>query len=143
MYCDYDLTGLSENRCPECGAPFDVAQLRRWLARAPKPIRWKALMFHLFILPGFFILANALAFAADQTWTLQPLLIAATIAIPFASFLTADRVLAARRVRRGQGPFARIRLANWFAFWITLVLIQTAACGAGSYLIVRLNLPLH
>jgi len=22
-YCDYNLTGLSENRCPECGRPFN------------------------------------------------------------------------------------------------------------------------
>ncbi len=28
--CDYSLTGLAENRCPECGEPFDPDRLRRW-----------------------------------------------------------------------------------------------------------------
>lgn len=27
--CDYNLAGLSETRCPECGDAFDAAQLRR------------------------------------------------------------------------------------------------------------------
>jgi len=27
--CDYSLTGLTEQRCPECGAPFDVATFIR------------------------------------------------------------------------------------------------------------------
>ncbi len=29
-FCDYNLTGLTENRCPECGRPFD-------LKRNPEP----------------------------------------------------------------------------------------------------------
>jgi hypothetical protein len=28
--CDYVLTGLTENRCPECGREFDAERLRRW-----------------------------------------------------------------------------------------------------------------
>lgn len=41
--CRYDLTGLRERRCPECGAAFDAAAL----ARGPsirRPRRWAALV---------------------------------------------------------------------------------------------------
>lgn len=31
--CDYNLTGLSQHRCPECGKPFDLTELRRQAAR--------------------------------------------------------------------------------------------------------------
>ena len=37
-HCQYDLSGLSEARCPECGESFDPASLRKrapWLVRRP------------------------------------------------------------------------------------------------------------
>jgi hypothetical protein len=45
--CGYDLRGLIDDRCPECGAAFDRAEQERILARiaspAPKPrYRWVA-----------------------------------------------------------------------------------------------------
>jgi hypothetical protein len=36
--CDYNLTGVAENRCPECGEAFDPERLRAILAGAPAPI---------------------------------------------------------------------------------------------------------
>ena len=35
--CGYDLQGLPENRCPECGLDFDPAERERILARINKP----------------------------------------------------------------------------------------------------------
>lgn len=35
--CDYDLTGLSKNRCPECGERFDRRILRKIAAGEPLP----------------------------------------------------------------------------------------------------------
>lgn len=34
--CDYNLTGLSEPRCPECGEAFDWEQVRRAAANPPR-----------------------------------------------------------------------------------------------------------
>jgi hypothetical protein len=36
--CEYNLTGLTENRCPECGTAFDPEELRRILAGQWGPI---------------------------------------------------------------------------------------------------------
>jgi len=36
--CDYNLTGLTEKRCPECGSAFDPEELREILAGRPGPI---------------------------------------------------------------------------------------------------------
>jgi hypothetical protein len=37
LHCEYNLTGLTENRCPECGEEFDPDQLRRIAAGEPMP----------------------------------------------------------------------------------------------------------
>jgi hypothetical protein len=36
--CDYNLTGIAEERCPECGRPFDRKALLAILAGGPAPI---------------------------------------------------------------------------------------------------------
>lgn len=38
LNCGYNLTGLLENRCPECGGPFDPNQPRSWWSLEPQPI---------------------------------------------------------------------------------------------------------
>jgi len=36
--CDYNLTGLPENRCPECGTPFDLEELAAIARGVPQPL---------------------------------------------------------------------------------------------------------
>ncbi|MBE7504632.1 MAG: hypothetical protein HS113_30935 [Verrucomicrobiales bacterium] len=36
--CEYNLTGVAEDRCPECGKPFDRADLLADLAWGPRPL---------------------------------------------------------------------------------------------------------
>jgi len=36
--CDYNLTGLRDNRCPECGEAFDPAKLTAWMRHPNQPV---------------------------------------------------------------------------------------------------------
>lgn len=46
--CDYNLTGLAEKRCPECGEVFDPEVLRQEMDDTPKPISIPMLIRSLF-----------------------------------------------------------------------------------------------
>ncbi len=37
-HCDYNLRGLTENRCPECGGDFDRQRLVRWCTERDLPL---------------------------------------------------------------------------------------------------------
>ena len=58
--CDYSLTGLRENRCPECGGEFDPDLLEELVECRPRPISPWQLSARLLPLPvGLWLLMAA------------------------------------------------------------------------------------
>lgn len=59
--CGYDVHGLPENRCPECGTKFDPAERERILARIssppPKP-RYRRIAALIVVLLALFVVAS-------------------------------------------------------------------------------------
>jgi hypothetical protein len=50
--CDYNLTGLTENRCPECGSEFDLDELRDIAYPKATPIANMDLAYQLLFQPA-------------------------------------------------------------------------------------------
>lgn len=68
--CDYNLTGLTENRCPECGLGFDPVELARIISKSPLPISIGRAAFYLAASPVlwtalsvFLVLTHAICIA--------------------------------------------------------------------------------
>jgi len=90
--CDYDLTGLREHRCPECGAEFDPQRLRAGLepisgSAGEQLASWRSARFvftmeALLIVPQMIGLAfMSTPYAADAGWLG---VIAAVASVPIA-----------------------------------------------------------
>jgi hypothetical protein len=70
--CDYNLRGLTESRCPECGEPFDRQRLHEWamtanlpllFTRSGRPYPYKSMMMIALLAPS--LLGRELPPAAD------------------------------------------------------------------------------
>ncbi len=86
--CGYQLAGLSENRCPECGRPFDPSNPRTFL-RHPKG--WRVRQWLRRIAWGLLALAVASAIA-----------LAVTIAVLHSRWKAQDRAITAIRQAGGR-----------------------------------------
>lgn len=114
-HCDYQLTGLTESRCPECGKAFDLSELRRRAASPPpKPMR---IIVSLLVVPvlvaGIWRILAVMVSAGGLAGNLAMVvfygaLLATPIAIIFAAihFMLTIRRLYPRASRAGMGTSA-------------------------------------
>jgi hypothetical protein len=67
--CGYDLQGQVENRCPECGLPFDPtekARIQERIGAPPPKAKHRWVMVLLFVLLALTLLANLLTYRAAK-----------------------------------------------------------------------------
>ncbi len=65
--CNYNLTGLAEPRCPECGQAFDADELARRRGLRGRPISLREVMLRLLWPPALFVLTVVPWSIADRS----------------------------------------------------------------------------
>lgn len=129
--CDYNLTGLSEQRCPECGSAFDPEAVLQLAAQAIKPIGLWAAIFHLLWPPAAFSFLVYLFAVTDLEWLFGTLIICMVVYSFVNGAEMGIRTAATLSNRGGGSPYSRGPSARLLLMVFAFVLLQWFFVVAG------------
>lgn len=153
-HCGYNLTGLPENRCPECGREFNPEQIE---ALQVRPITGRGLSFEMLQLLSPLI--GSIAFTAiGATFVWLPVLtvflfmgavlflmqsVLVVFCVPFACFTLAKRLVVSRARRNSAERSGLENSAFIWLYALGLWLIQLVLTGLAWIAVTAVLYPLR
>ncbi len=136
--CDYNLTGLSEQRCPECGTEFDPDAIRRFATTALKPIGFWTAIFHLLWPPVAFSLLVYLCAISDLEWLFGTLIVCTVIYTFVNGAEMGIRTAATLSIRIGGSPYSHGPKGRLYFMTFAFILTQWTLVVGGVIIGLRL-----